>query len=113
MIVVQETTDWAWPNHTYFLSDDRTSMLGYIQQGTDKFIRFSKPIGFETRGRKFETIRKVERRPEPAENTWHFEGSKGNIYTVTKEVNGLVCTCPGFQYRGHCKHITEVDNLAK
>ena len=113
MIIVQETTDWAWPNHTYFLSDDRTSMLGYIRQGTEEFVKFSKPIGFETKGRKFDVIRKVERKPEPAENTWHFEGSKGNIYTVVKEPHGLVCNCPGFQYRGHCKHITEVDKQTK
>jgi hypothetical protein len=27
-------------------------------------------------------------------------GSKGDIYTVNRD-----CTCPGFRYRRHCKHL--------
>ena len=61
MIVVQETTNWPWPNHTYFLSDDKSKMLGYIKQGTEQFIKFNKPLGFDARGRKFTTIKKVDK----------------------------------------------------
>ena len=31
------------------------------------------------------------------------EGSKGKIYKVTSHS----CTCPGFTFRGTCKHVTE------
>ena len=36
------------------------------------------------------------------------EGSKGNTYTVSrnKTTGKLNCTCPGFKYRGNCKHLT-------
>lgn len=37
----------------------------------------------------------------------NVKGSKGNIYSVTK-IGGVAkeCTCPGFTYRKHCKHLT-------
>ena len=36
-----------------------------------------------------------------------IEGSKGNTYTVSrnKTTGKLNCTCPGFKYRGNCKHL--------
>lgn len=113
MLVVQETTDWKYPNHIYFLTDNRSAMLGYIRAGTDQFIKFKKPIQFDTRGRKFELLRKVESKPKPVENTWNFVGSKGNTYTVVKDPLRLTCTCPGFQFRGQCKHIEQVDKELK
>lgn len=36
------------------------------------------------------------------------EGSKGNKYTVTKNKQGWKCTCPGFGFRGQCKHVSEL-----
>ena len=33
------------------------------------------------------------------------EGSKGNVYTVTKEGARYTCTCPGFTFRKQCKHL--------
>lgn len=38
---------------------------------------------------------------------WSVAGSTGNKYTVTREDGEYRCTCTGFQYRKHCKHITE------
>lgn len=35
-------------------------------------------------------------------------GSKGNKYTVTKDSKGWDCTCPGFQFRKQCKHVSEL-----
>lgn len=36
--------------------------------------------------------------------TWIVSGSKGNTYTVTESNGVKSCTCPGFVYRGNCKH---------
>lgn len=34
-----------------------------------------------------------------------IKGSKGNIYTLRKMSDGrVVCSCPGFRWRGKCKH---------
>ena len=38
------------------------------------------------------------------------QGSKGNEYTVVKEHGKSSCTCPGFTYRGQCKHLMELEN---
>lgn len=35
-----------------------------------------------------------------------IQGSKGNKYIVTKTSKSITCTCPGFQFRKQCKHIT-------
>jgi hypothetical protein len=48
------------------------------------------------------------------DRTWTVAGSRGNQYTVTRDRRGWTCTCPGFQFRKNCRHITdkatEVDN---
>lgn len=36
------------------------------------------------------------------------QGSKGNTYIVTKEAGKITCTCPGFTFRGNCKHTLEL-----
>ena len=40
-------------------------------------------------------------------------GSKGNEYIVMVE-DGIAtsCTCPGFAYRKHCRHLKEVEVMA-
>ena len=37
-----------------------------------------------------------------------IEGSKGNSYTVTIADKGFTCDCPGFTFRGKCKHTLDV-----
>lgn len=39
---------------------------------------------------------------------WQVQGSKGSVYTVTQTESKLSCTCPGFQFRRNCRHITEI-----
>ena len=41
---------------------------------------------------------------------WIMLGSKGNTYLVIRTKGQYNCTCPGFTYRKHCRHITEVGN---
>jgi hypothetical protein len=86
-------------------------MYGYIRRGTDVAETFKKPYRFDTRGRNFVVVKelgeidldlvKVE--------TWKFMGSKGNEYVVQKIDNMLQCTCPGYTFRGNCKHVKEVE----
>lgn len=40
--------------------------------------------------------------------TFVVDGSKGNKYTVTRSKQGWKCTCPGFGFRGQCKHVSEL-----
>lgn len=107
MIALQETTDWNsanTPNHIYLL--DGTNLVAYIKQGEAKPFYFKSPIkGFDKRGRKF-----IELKNNPFEVTVsslrEVKGSKGNTYFVDDEAK--TCTCPGFTFRGACKHIEEL-----
>jgi hypothetical protein len=42
--------------------------------------------------------------------TIKVQGSKGNVYTVTKVGDQWNCTCTGFMYRKACKHLDEARN---
>jgi hypothetical protein len=42
--------------------------------------------------------------------TWLVEGSRGSRYTVIRTRSTWTCTCPGFQFRKSCRHITESKN---
>jgi hypothetical protein len=42
--------------------------------------------------------------------TWSVAGSRGAVYTVTQTNSSWACTCPGFQFRKICRHITELKN---
>jgi hypothetical protein len=42
--------------------------------------------------------------------TWLVEGSRGSKYTVVRSKNIWTCTCPGYQFRKSCKHVTELKN---
>jgi len=41
-------------------------------------------------------------------NIWPVEGSKGNSYDVELHPSGFGCSCPGFGFRGKCKHVVSV-----
>lgn len=39
---------------------------------------------------------------------WHFAGGKKSdpkTYTVEMTAKGFRCDCPGFKFRGKCKHV--------
>lgn len=40
--------------------------------------------------------------------SWTVEGSRGNKYQVAKDRQGWTCTCPGFQFRRQCRHVSEL-----
>jgi len=110
MEAVKETTVWADGNtvinHTYLLSGDK--ILAYIRYGTDKEFWFKTPIQISKSGRKFI---KVENNPFTGiggqlRNTKEVTGSKGQKYVVNLDDN--TCTCPGYTFRGNCKHVKEL-----
>ena len=112
MKVVQETTDWGTvtsPNHVYFLNDSRDKMFAYLPKGSSQVKQFKSPISFYTRGRQFREVPNSwgYEPGRTAGRTWTVAGSKGAEYTVT-ELNGQVtCSCPGYKFRGACRHVTQ------
>jgi len=110
----RETTAWAVPNHVYLLSTDKSRMYGYIKRGTEDAITFKKPYRFDTRGRQFVEVKElgdIDLDLVKSEK-WEFVGSKGDTYIVEKIDDMLKCTCPGFTFRGECKHVKSVEEKA-
>jgi hypothetical protein len=112
----QETTDWGdvpVVNGIYHLNAEG-HLVAYETPKNGLKI-FSKPMKrFSKARRKFE---KVGEYPDPTgndvkseddENTWTFTGSKGDTYVVQNDGGIYRCSCPGFKYRGRCKHSDEV-----
>ena len=113
MEAVRETTVWTGvdypsPNHDYLLDGDR--VIAYRPWGTGEIRVLSGKIKIDRRGRKFEKLKENpfrdlqlgDRGPEIRE----VQGSKGQIYRV--DVEAKTCTCPGFTFRGACKHVSEL-----
>jgi hypothetical protein len=107
----RETTIWedgnANINHTYLLEGDR--MIAYIRSQTSIPFYFKTPIAISRSRRKFELVE-----PNPFDavpqvvvaqesNIREIEGSRGTVYYVN--VDDKTCTCPGYTYRGTCKHV--------
>ena len=102
MEAVIETTGGAFPAHTYLL--DGNNLVAYVKQGETAAFYFKNPIkGFDKRGRKFTPGNKSLFTKEKASNERTVIGSSGQTYTVTEQS----CTCPGYTYRGTCKHMAE------
>ena len=97
--ILQETTDWGKKkiaNGIYHVNS-----AGQLVQYNDKV--FKTPIKqFSKSRRKFTKI--GERAEELAPNVKVVEGSNGKTYTIE---DGK-CSCPGYTFRGNCKHIKEV-----
>ena len=108
-----ETTDYrdSVPNGVYLLDDSKSKMYAFRPKGTGEIKTFKNPIRIDVRGRKF-VVNPVQfktnlREEEPEGRYWIVKGSKGDTYIVERSENGLTCSCPGFKYRGDCKHIKE------
>jgi hypothetical protein len=108
MEALKEITDWGdhkAPNHTYLL--DGTTLVAYIKQGEKEPFFFKNGIkNFSKTRRKFVKADKKLFGSTVKSNLIEVNGSKGNVYFVDKETK--TCTCPGFTFRGTCKHIGEV-----
>jgi hypothetical protein len=45
--------------------------------------------------------------------TWTVAGSRGSVYTVRMQDKRLTCSCPGYQFRGHCRHVEQIREQVK
>jgi hypothetical protein len=109
-------SDFAVPNHVYFLNDGRDKMYGYVQADTGIVKTMRTPYRFHVRGRKFQEVDNTwnfhaeEKQAQPAGRTWQVAGSKGNEYTVSLELDAWTCTCSGFKFRNRCRHVEEISS---
>ena len=102
MEAVVETTGGQFHAHTYLL--DGNTLVAYVKVNETEPFYFKNPIkGFDKRGRKFQPGNKNVFTKEKAQNGRTVIGSSGQTYTVTAQS----CTCPGYTYRGTCKHMAE------
>lgn len=105
MVILQETTDWgayATPNNIYYVNDSKEKLLAYIKAGSNEPVMLSKPIKFSTR---YRTFKELDSTPTPS-SLVQVTGSKGAVYSVDTQQKS--CTCPGFTFRGDCKHVKEL-----
>lgn len=118
MKALKEITNWAVPNHTYIVEGN--NLLGYIKASGNTVHYFTNPIkGFDQRGRKFEqvdvplvdwraSLQEHVEKAEPLPFIKRVQGSKPNVwYEVNTDEH--TCTCAGFQFRGKCKHVDELE----
>jgi hypothetical protein len=108
MEALLETTEWGkgiTSNHTYLL--DGNNLVAYIKKGETAPFYFKNPLkGFDKRGRKFVVVKPNPFKVKKEVSTIAVQGSKGQTYYVDPEAK--TCTCPGFQFRGNCKHLETV-----
>lgn len=108
MEALQETTVWKGVerqvNHVYLF--DGTKAVAYIPFGDGKPFYFKKPLQIDRRGRKFVKADAKLFKVKIKSNLIEVQGSKGSVYSVDPDAQ--TCTCPGFSFRGACRHITEV-----
>jgi Uncharacterized conserved protein len=112
MEAVHETTRWTGvdhqqPNHDYLLDGDK--IVAYRPWGTAEIRVLRSGIKIDRRGRKFVKLdpnpfAEQEQHPDPV--ILSVPGSKGAVYRVNTQT--ATCTCPGFTFRGSCKHIKEL-----
>ena len=100
----REITQWKdnTPTGIYLMEGDKCfAFCNYKGEITT----FTKPLTIDKRGRKFEKVQNlfddvaVEKDPELIE----VAGSKGAVYYV--DPANKTCSCPGFTFRGKCKHL--------
>jgi len=104
MEAVRETTGGLFPAHIYLL--DGNNLVSYIKSGETEPFYFKNPIkGFDKRGRKFVTVTPNPFKVKIKSNLITVKGSNGKEYTIDPEAK--TCNCPGFTFRGACKHLAE------
>ena len=95
-----EISTWSEPymkNGVYLTNDSGDLCYAFARHGSNQLVYSKNPIRLDLRHRKFIDLYKFDDEPEGKK----VIGSKGDVYYV----NNGQCTCPGFKYRGECKHV--------
>lgn len=104
-----ETTVWAdgtAKNGIYLLDGDKCLAFRNFRAET---TYFKKPLIINKRGRTFKKLDKIPfvvEKEEKDTSVVEVAGSKGAVYYVNTVEK--TCTCPGFTFRGTCKHLANV-----
>jgi uncharacterized Zn finger protein len=102
MEALVETTGGQFPAHTYLL--DGTTLVAYVKVNETTPVYFKSGIkGFDKRGRQFVKGNINLFKVKATNDTRSVQGSKGQVYSVNDAEK--TCTCPGFTFRGTCKHL--------
>lgn len=111
MEAVREVTVWTGvayrqPNHDYLLEGNR--IVAYRPWGTGPIHYLKSGLKIDRRGRKFVKLDPniFDEHDSKDPMVVEVQGSKGNSYFVNIEER--TCTCPGFGFRGRCKHVQEL-----
>ena len=106
MEALRETTGGQFHPHVYLL--DGSTLIAYQRHDTKEIKYFTNGIkGFDKRGRKFDRVDANIFKQQRKTNVRTVQGSKGQTYTVNDEEG--TCSCPGFTFRGACKHLGKHD----
>jgi hypothetical protein len=100
--VLQEVTDWAHEsvNNGIYHVNGAGHLVAYQPNESASLTVFKNPLkGFSKSRRKFKKLSQYQE--EVPSNVKTVQGSNGKVYYIE---DGK-CTCPGFKFRGNCKHI--------
>jgi hypothetical protein len=104
--ILQEITDWGKykVNNGIYHVNSAGKLIAYQPSSEEPVQKLNVPsTQFSKSRRKF---KKIGAYPEPKkENVIEVKGSTGKIYYI--DTDKRTCTCPGFTYRGNCKHVKE------
>jgi hypothetical protein len=111
-VLREVTADWAvdtrLPNHTYLINGDVVVAYKPWHEDPIQHLKSGK-IKLDKRYRKFKELPFIaadwgmEDEQTAPSNIVTVEGSNGNTYEVDVDVGS--CTCPGYTFRGKCKHV--------
>ena len=113
--ITEWNSDFAVPNHIYFLNDSKDKMYGYVRKSDGVVEIMKTPYRFHVRGRRFKEVDNVwnvtvDETKKSQGQTWSVQGSKGDTYTVTLDSKMWNCTCSGFKFRARCRHVEEISS---
>ena len=104
--VLREVTDWGDQsiNNGIYHINGKGQLVGYQPNESAPYKEFGTPMKlFSKSRRKFEKI--AERAEELDSSAVTVQGSNGKTYIIE---DGK-CSCPGYTYRGNCKHVKELE----
>ena len=103
--ILKEVTDWGDQNvhNGYYHINSQTQLVAYQPVGGELKV-FNTPMkNFSKSRRKF--VKVGDYQEKDSLGGVAVKGSNGNTYYIADNK----CSCPGFKFRGNCKHIKEME----